>query len=821
VRRSCGLVAVTLLVVTLVGVQRVAAAPPAPSLVSPAAGASVVVPLTISWTGVTDPSGIVGYNWFVSPSSTFSTVIQLGSTNGATQATISGLANGTYFWRVDAVSGAFQTGAFSATRSFTVTGAGAGTPATPTLLPLTSYSTFHPREFFPVNWTAVPGAATYVLEAATDPNFPILTKIKFDNIPGTTGGFDIDDSLQGNFVARVFAVSASGIASQPSNLISFSVKFNNPIGPAPVLASPATGATVSLPVSLSWANVPYPQDLGYELQISKTLSFSSIEYDAQVTDPTRQVLSLTSGTKFWRVRSLQGDASPTTAALTAFSAVRSFTVPNTPPTPVSINFAFNPIGSGESTGVDLQLNAPAPAAGATIHLTSSNPGAFPVPATVAVAPNSASTGFDLHQLGLSAGQVTTPTAVTVTATLNGGSVSATETVLPPTPLSLTSGHLTGGAPTGTILILKGQAPPGGAAVSFTSSSPAMQPPATAIVPAGSESTTVPIPTSAVTTTTVVTITATYLGQSISTQFTLNPQLPPTSLLLSKTQVVNAEGATGIVTIASPAGVDGVAVFLTSSNPAVASVPQYASVAFTGTQTGFNITTTAVSVPTNVTISATGAGVTQSQTLTVVPTAPPPSAALTTYTVSPTSVVGGNPSTGKITLDRPAPAGGLVVHLTTLLPLSASPPASVTVPAGATSTTFTITTFPSDTTTVQLTASIDQVSNFVFAALSVNPPPTNPPPGTLPAPGLVAPSDGSKTKAGATVTFDWSDVTGAAGYTIQIDDENSFAAPQVVTQNTTASQFATNTLPTRRVWWRVRAVDSAGNPGAWSSSRRLN
>jgi hypothetical protein len=123
--------------------------------------------------------------------------------------------------------------------------------------------------------------------------------------------------------------------------------------------------------------------------------------------------------------------------------------------------------------------------------------------------------------------------------------------------------------------------------------------------------------------------------------------------------------------------------------------------------------------------------------------------------------------------------------------------------------------------VQLSASINQVTDLVFAALSVNPPPINPPPGPLPAPGLVAPSDGSKTKAGATVTFDWNDVTGAAGYTIQIDDDSAFAAPQVLSQNTTASQFGSNAVPTRRVWWRVRANDSAGNPGAWSPVRRLN
>src|ERR1051326_4618206 len=46
-----------------------AAAPPAPSLVSPADGAVVTEPFTISWTAVSDPSGIVAYNWQVSSSS--------------------------------------------------------------------------------------------------------------------------------------------------------------------------------------------------------------------------------------------------------------------------------------------------------------------------------------------------------------------------------------------------------------------------------------------------------------------------------------------------------------------------------------------------------------------------------------------------------------------------------------------------------------------------------------------------------------------------------------------------------------------------------
>src|SRR5690348_1936175 len=118
----------------LLAVARPAAAagPAAPSLVSPASGASVPEPLSISWSAVSDPSGIAGYNWQVSTSSTFGTVILQNSTNGQTQDTVSGLANGQYFLRVQAVNGQFVQGAWSAARSFIISGASGG-PAAPAL----------------------------------------------------------------------------------------------------------------------------------------------------------------------------------------------------------------------------------------------------------------------------------------------------------------------------------------------------------------------------------------------------------------------------------------------------------------------------------------------------------------------------------------------------------------------------------------------------------------------------------------------------------------------------------------------------------------
>src|ERR1051325_2072128 len=95
------------IIFNLITAGRVAAAPLAPAPVAPADGASVIVPFTISWTAVNDPSGIVAYNGQGSSSPDFPPVILQSSTNGATQDNVSGLSNGTYYWRVQAVNGAF------------------------------------------------------------------------------------------------------------------------------------------------------------------------------------------------------------------------------------------------------------------------------------------------------------------------------------------------------------------------------------------------------------------------------------------------------------------------------------------------------------------------------------------------------------------------------------------------------------------------------------------------------------------------------------------------------------------------------------------
>ncbi len=432
---------VVVLVVCLVAAGRAAAqTPAAPSPLQPANGASVQVPLTISWSSTLNPSEISGgHNWQVSRSASFSPLVLADSTSPATtQDVVSGLTPGTYFWRVQAVNAGGQS-AWSQARSFVVTGAGPGTPGTPVLAPTRGYSTFHPWEFIHFDWSAVPDAVTYRLEVSNDPNFPLgsvpagIETFWNDNIPTNSDGY-VHTSI-GNWFARVFAVDADnpqeGIRSLPSNVIQFSVFYNNPIGPPPVLLSPVDNPTLTLPVTLSWAHVPNPQSSGYILEVARDAGFSNIEwFYNQYTEPTQVMLSLTSGPKFWRVRSQHGLSSPTTNAVTAPSTTGRFTISSAPATPVSITIPGNvqPVEySGAERRVDIQLTAGVPAGGATVALASSHPALAPLPATFSMPGTHA-----WAQLPIRLGQVTVPTLITLTATLNGVSASSQFTLRPPT-----------------------------------------------------------------------------------------------------------------------------------------------------------------------------------------------------------------------------------------------------------------------------------------------------------------------------------------------------------------------------------------------------
>ena len=70
----------------------------------------------------------------------------------------------------------------------------------------------------------------------------------------------------------------------------------------------------------------------------------------------------------------------------------------------------------------------------------------------------------------------------------------------------------------------------------------------------------------------------------------------------------------------------------------------------------------------------------------------------------------------------------------------------------------------------------------------------------------------------TPCFDWSDVSGASNYELQVDSKNNFSSPDIDKDNLTLSNYTvTNSLSDSTWYWRVRVKDSEGNWGNWSET----
>jgi hypothetical protein len=292
-----------------------------------------------------------------------------------------------------------------------------------------------------------------------------------------------------------------------------------------------------------------------------------------------------------------------------------------------------------------------------------------------------------------------------------------------------------------------------------------------------------------------------------------PDVPPTgveSVSLSRPSVV--VGDTGFLfgnaTLTAPAPPGGAVVTLTSSNPAVLSVPASVRVAQnTIGSSSFTLTLGHPTTQTVVTITASYNGSSQSATMTIL--LPALDQIQFANGANAVSAFGGNPAPASVLLNGPAPSGGAVVALSSSDSATASVPSSVTVPAGATSAAFTVTTSPVSTAKdVTITASWQGGA----AQATVNVVPNV-------APTLLSPADGSSFTSGSTIAFDWTDVPGAPLYTIQVATSSSFASP-LVSEIAFSSQYSTSSLPAQQLWWRVQGIDGTGRGGVWSSPRTL-
>ena len=369
-----------------------------------------------------------------------------------------------------------------------------------------------------------------------------------------------------------------------------------------------------------------------------------------------------------------------TATLGANSLTAALQV--TPPlgsiAPMSV--AFSPArvcGGGVSTGT-VTLNGPAPAGGLSVALSSSD-ASVSVPGSVTIAAAATTATFNV-----ATSIVALDTPVTVTATANSMSQMGTLTVLAATlePFNLSVAQITGGRQLSASVNLSCPAPPGGSVVALASDNPAASVPPSVTVPTGSTVGTFVVTTVAVPSAVTATVTATYNGQTQTVPLKVQPG-GLVGLTLVPTSVTGGGSSVGTLTLDTPAPGGGIIVTMSSDTPGAATVPASVVVPGGASTASFPITTTGVSAVTVAKITATLNGSSLPATLTVLPIQ------VTGLTVNPLRVILGGSAKGTVTINNPAPAGGLVVALSSGSAV-ATVPAAVVVPAGTTSTTFTIT-----------------------------------------------------------------------------------------------------------------------------------
>jgi subtilisin family serine protease len=75
-------------------------------------------------------------------------------------------------------------------------------------------------------------------------------------------------------------------------------------------------------------------------------------------------------------------------------------------------------------------------------------------------------------------------------------------------------------------------------------------------------------------------------------------------------------------------------------------------------------------------------------------------------------------------------------------------------------------------------------------------------------------------SGEQVTLSWGAVSGASGYTLQVDDGPGFDSPEQLTSSTTSASYSTTRTTAATLYFRVRADASCGLSSAWSTSTHV-
>jgi hypothetical protein len=302
--------------------------PDAPSQPTPASGAVAQggataggVSLTLSWQGHDASGYALTFDVYLSTDGTrvgaLDPTVRVEQGGAASALPVSGLAFATtYSWRVVAADGHGGVTA-GPVWSFTTVSL-----AAPQLIPVTPSPTRNPRPV--LAWQPVTGAATYLMQVATDASFgaPLVS------LAGLTAtSFTPSTALpQGVLYWRVQAADGGGRPGPFSAASSFQILTTPP--PVPQLIAVSPNPTNNATPTLAWG--PVSGATSYRLQVGQSSSLSAPLLDITTT-ATSYVpgSSLPEGNIYWQAASIDAAGNQS-----AFSTPSSFTLVLTPPPPI-------------------------------------------------------------------------------------------------------------------------------------------------------------------------------------------------------------------------------------------------------------------------------------------------------------------------------------------------------------------------------------------------------------------------------------------------------------------------------------------------------
>ncbi|MDP9362047.1 MAG: hypothetical protein M3P29_11405 [Acidobacteriota bacterium] len=282
--------------------------PGSPTLISPASGATgVTSPVTFQWTAVTGATSYVV--WGTTSSSTVSGDRFTIGTTSSTQLTAA-VPQGTLAWYVQAIFGDCPSSTYSKASTFTVVSPTAcGTTPATLLAPANNATGLSSPVTF--QWTPVKGASGYKLYIAQANNS--------GDLAGTTTATSLTTLVPGGTLTWWVVTTFAGCPDVVSAKGTFTSGTQTTCGATATLTSPADGATVTSPVTLSWSAVTGAS--GYRFWFSFNGSAPILASRNTTAASTSQQFQFPSGTVEWYVETLFSNGCDST-----FSLHRKFTV---------------------------------------------------------------------------------------------------------------------------------------------------------------------------------------------------------------------------------------------------------------------------------------------------------------------------------------------------------------------------------------------------------------------------------------------------------------------------------------------------------------